>query len=802
MSFKIECLKLKNFKCFDDKKFYEFRFNYNANPTILSGPNGFGKTTFFDAIELIFTNKITRLKIEIEDQRTNLGSNILLNNAEKLGYLVLTLVNEAYNKITIVAKISNITKLTISSSLTFTYVEGDLDTDQFDLFLKTVDLWHENLDSFECVKYIKEHFNVYYYVSQAESVHFLKNSINNRKDSMNGLLQLEDVEQHKEKIGKQLIGGSKIKSGVIINDEISKIRTELNSKLKLLKSKNESNTENLEKVEYAKLLKYPDNQEIKTWDLEDINFSNKTQKDIENFYNEIDSLVCINKNIQDYKKYLSNCKIESLINNSEAIKNFIKYFNKINADEIDIIAIQREIDYNKKLIEIFKNSDFFTKEFDVKHYQKKQLEKLKELFEQQLLFNIDEIDGLICHINELTKTINANQKTINEIITARLKLHELDASNKDNVNCPYCGFEYSNNSLLEAAYSALTEKLNGSQSENLALITQCKNKIIELLSKDTKVIKNTLEGIDSDAVRRIQLEITNNEKFLKTEQLKKDVLDISKYILQEKSWINFSYENQIAEIRTILNTKTEKYTSNEFTFDLKKHNFELLFNNNEYLFEIEQVHLWNDTFVANKKKFIGYKFSCLQNSEISALKEEIFTLLQKHNKMEFARNNFDILRDSYQNSIENYKNKILDKLRVPLLIYTGKILQDYQNGLGVFINKDEMRFVSNGDAKHDILNTFSSGQLSAFVLSFLFAMNKRYIFKETDDISFILIDDPVQTMDDINISSFIEVLRNDFKDKQIILSTHETDKENYILYKFLKYNLIGQSFNVKDRMYQ
>ncbi|MFZ5986403.1 MAG: hypothetical protein ACOYWZ_04650 [Bacillota bacterium] len=32
-------------------------------------------------------------------------------------------------------------------------------------------------------------------------------------------------------------------------------------------------------------------------------------------------------------------------------------------------------------------------------------------------------------------------------------------------------------------------------------------------------------------------------------------------------------------------------------------------------------------------------------------------------------------------------------------------------------------------------------------------------------------------------------------------STHETDKENYILYKFLKYNLKGQSFNVKDNMY-
>lgn len=50
MSYKIESLKVRNFKCFDKKKFYEFYFLQDANPTILSGPNGFGKTTFFGGI--------------------------------------------------------------------------------------------------------------------------------------------------------------------------------------------------------------------------------------------------------------------------------------------------------------------------------------------------------------------------------------------------------------------------------------------------------------------------------------------------------------------------------------------------------------------------------------------------------------------------------------------------------------------------------------------------------------------------------------------------------------------------------
>lgn len=82
----------------------------------------------------------------------------------------------------------------------------------------------------------------------------------------------------------------------------------------------------------------------------------------------------------------------------------------------------------------------------------------------------------------------------------------------------------------------------------------------------------------------------------------------------------------------------------------------------------------------------------------------------------------------------------------------------------------------------------------------MLAMNKLYV-GEDDQLGFLLIDDPVQTMDYINMAPLVELLRNEFDDKQIILSTHEIEKENYILYKFLKYGKIGQSFNVKDELY-
>ena len=50
------------------------------------------------------------------------------------------------------------------------------------------------------------------------------------------------------------------------------------------------------------------------------------------------------------------------------------------------------------------------------------------------------------------------------------------------------------------------------------------------------------------------------------------------------------------------------------------------------------------------------------------------------------------------------------------------------------------------------------------------------------------------------MASFVELLRNEFTDKQFIVSTHESKFSMYIRYKFLKYELNAVSFNVKDKL--
>jgi exonuclease SbcC len=102
----------------------------------------------------------------------------------------------------------------------------------------------------------------------------------------------------------------------------------------------------------------------------------------------------------------------------------------------------------------------------------------------------------------------------------------------------------------------------------------------------------------------------------------------------------------------------------------------------------------------------------------------------------------------------------------PFYIYSGKIMQNYQRGLGLFIKEREQAesivFVFENSSDHDALNYLNSGQLSALVISFTLALNKVY---GNNDLGVILIDDPVQTMDEINMASLTELLRNEFLDK-------------------------------------
>ncbi|MCQ5055914.1 AAA family ATPase [Agathobaculum butyriciproducens] len=800
MQYKIVNLRVKNFKCFDNTKFYEFRIEYGKNPIILSGPNGFGKTTFFDAIELIFSKNITRLDKGIEKKTTNLGKNILLNKANEDGYVVLTLRKEKSEFLTIFAKILNINhKLEVEDSIYYGEIREFISTDKLDSFLCSYVHWKDAVDNENLIKYRAKNFNVYYYVSQAESVHFLKRTISDRKNAMNVLLNTDFIDDRK-KVVIDLIGSRNGLSGHLINDEIMTLDSELKKKAAILKVLSKSSMQaEVEKIEYVDLGLYNKDSNLYFWDSASI--AELDNSEIKRGINILESIISFWENKKDYGNYRWNEDISKVLKGN-SIQDYIDYREYVINNLVSMQNVEQQLEKWDSTIQIYNCTLLFRQETpEETSYKEEDIIALKKLIPKLEKYDFSLIKSITGEILSLRSTFSTNQKVIDKLTNARNALKNAkNEYDEQGTACPYCNTKFANTTLLNDGFEEVEKLLqieSGSIGERIAL----KRKELEsAVEKVKEIVHPYVDGLDESVIDLLIQRKTSLKGFISDSGRVANVEKVVKYLATADYVSETEGDNLIIDIQRVLSGLIRNIENQEFDNLYIKHKYEKV----EELYGEDIKKMMEQMTVETLKKKFKYLEKVVwekENTEIYVIKGEMKDLIVRKEKITRIRQQLNELSKVYDKSVEEYKNITLKQLRVPLLIYTGKILQDYQNGLGVFVSKDEMRFVSNGDAKHDILNTFSSGQLSGFVLSFLFAMNKQYIKASSDDIGFILIDDPVQTMDDINISSLIEVLRNDFSDKQIILSTHEMDKENYILYKFYKYNRIGQSFNVKEEIY-
>ena len=802
MQYKIVDLRVKNFKCFDDKKYYEFCIDYDKSPVVLSGPNGFGKTTFFDAIELIFSKNITRFDKEIEKKNTNLGKNILLNQANQDGYVVLTLKRGENEFLTLFAKILNSNhKIDVENSIYYGYNSKYIRTEELDRVIFDYDNWKDVIDSETLIRYRIKNFNVYYYVSQAESVHFLKRTISDRKNAMNVLLNTGFIEERK-KLVSNLIGSRNGTSGYLINDEIISLDNKTKNlaiKLKTLLKNNINTQTGVEKIENIDLGLYKKDLDLYFWD--NSNIVELDASSIKKGIYILSSIISFLENEIDYRNYQWNENILKIIDGN-SIVDYANYRDYIVNDSVSIKKIEQQLEKWDSMIQIYNSTLLYRQDsLDAANYKEQDAVMLKKLVPELCEYDFSLIKNISNEIVNLRENLSINQKAIDKLTSARNTLKNAkNEYDEKGTRCPFCNTEFNDLRLLNEGFEEVG-KLLKSESGNLGeRIVLKNNELADAIEEVKEILRPYVYGLDENAINLIIKKKTSLKGFASNHGRVANVDKLVKYLVAIEYSSEKEEDNLVLDIQRTLSGMIKKIQNEEFNALYDKYRYVDV--EKRYGKCINEMKGQVSLEMLKQKVLYLEKLNCeKENTEINEIKQEMKKLIIRKEKVTKIRQRLNDLSKLYDNKIEEYKNITLKKLRVPLLIYTGKILQDYQNGLGVFVSKDEMRFVSNGDAKHDILNTFSSGQLSGFVLAFLFAINKQYIKPSSDDIGFILIDDPVQTMDDINISSLIEVLRNDFADKQIILSTHEIDKENYILYKFYKYNKIGQSFNVKEKIY-
>ena len=769
------------------------------NPIILSGPNGFGKTTFFDAIELIFSKNITRLNTAIENKKTNLGKNILLNKANVDGYVVLTLKRQENEFLTLFAKISNNNKLEIENSICYGDIKKFISTEELDSFLCNYDNWKDAVDNKTSIKYRAENFNVYYYVSQAESVHFLKRTISDRKNAMNVLLKTDFIDERKSVV-TDLIGSRNGTSGYVVNDEIITLENELKNKaIKLKTLSNNIVQDEIEKPQYVDLGLYKKDPNLYFWDKENIAEANLSE--IKRGVNILDSIISFWENESDYRNYKWNKDISKILKGN-SIGDYADNREYIIDNLISIQTVEQQLEKWDSMIQIYNSTLMFRQGTpDAANYKDEDVVALKKLIPDLKEYDFSLIKNISSEIVSLRNTLSTNQKIIDKLSSARNALKNVkNEYDEQGTACPFCNTKFANVDLLNDGFAEVDKLLqneSGSTGERIALKS---NELESEIKRVKKIIHPYMDGLDENTINLIVQRKISLKGFISDSGRMANVEKVAEYLANTDYVPQTDRNKMVIDIQRVLSGMIKNIQNTEFESLYDKHEYD----NVEKFYGKDITDIKKGLPIETLKKKCRYLKGLVsekENTEIHTIRKEMKELIIRKAKVTKIRQQLYKLSKVYDKAVEEYKNYTLKQLRVPLLIYTGKILQDYQNGLGVFVNKDEMRFVSNGDAKHDILNTFSSGQLSGFVLAFLFAMNKQYIKASSDDIGFILIDDPVQTMDDINISSLIEVLRNDFANKQIVLSTHEMDKENYILYKFYKYNQVGQSFNVKEEIY-
>ncbi|MGH2064956.1 AAA family ATPase [Aerococcus urinaeequi] len=855
---RIKKLFIKNFKNIREKSIIDFE----SSTTFLVGPNGFGKTTVFDALELTITGEIHRAsEKDVTNDTKDYRKPFFQNDVTKDVIIKVWLENSKNEDLVIVKHYDvDSSKHQIQGrrykpgDFTYLYTYKDtpenFENDNIDNLEKITSQEIVNFFDFSDKKSdVKTTYRLFNYLQQEEVTFFLKKSENDRKAQFTHLFQLEEEEKYLKKI--------------------EKYRRELGNTQKHFQEKIQSNRYKVDAspIEYESI--FP-NKDV-DFDKEDpfIDFNIQDIETRKQYYDmEISRLINFKQNFdpEEYKKKRKLEKYKAIIEDRSFTSYVIlkKYLEEENV--YNKVRLQQEIIRTEDIIKYYLLQRHIGNFEKYQNHQKKYRElkvaltflsssltfddKLKE----NLLAVYEELDDRKVINNyfqeyeinlKLEETIN---KTLDSILNLRRNLKvKTEELLENSSQCPYCGQDYDHSEELNNHFLTRENELNELADDQtvrlnkirteiqdryirpaleslpntlkemesyderlLEVLKQLNSKPIEL-EKYTKILSMYEERIiiDLTQINYIQLEQLINDiklemkesslvskevfellsslsnqsfethfKFIEQE-FKDKVVELNKFSEIDNSQMNNSILNeQIRKLGNMLESWEVKFSHDKLSSADKFNNFSLYFNNDALKFK--QV---SEKELLKKKNYIEYRYSLITNH---FYRENYI----KNRKLLLMIEKIDEIIEVYRDSIKKFKSEMIDQIKIPFYIYTAKVLQNYQQGFGIFLSTkhgagDSIRFITDNTSDHDAMHHLSSGQLSVIALAFTLAVNKSY--KISDELNFLLIDDPIVDMDVMNIYATTELLRYEFlEDYQIILSTHNSMNANFMNFIFNK----------------
>ncbi|TAJ05451.1 hypothetical protein DMA11_23505 [Marinilabiliaceae bacterium JC017] len=767
MALKVKKLYIQNFKVFTEQSVDLGE----SDLIVFDGPNGFGKTSLYDAIELLFTGKIRRyenLKKTAIDSRENFNENPWLHNDFPEGDIIIK------------AEISfdNVTKILMRKAKNQDLKQTQF-FDSFRLYeFDTFDSESGTLIADE-IAYLtqllgedyNQNFQFLNYIEQEDSIRLLKSKDREKKNEIAHLFNTFDFEKD-YKIIKEVHAKIKVLCKKDIESDLKRRGNEIiELKKKLIKQ---------EDCQYFKLIPGGTN----FWDVEHVEFKQNVFSDIVGEEGLLVKFLNLCENKTHFKNYRFNKKVDQIISRENEITSFLRFYSFIDRKE-ELIQLKRRLDSAKRLLESLN-------ELSIDNIASEQLAISSELEKY-----IDSTE-LVRSYNSLRSSLILRKKQTSSLEAVRigLKQHHSNLISKfdeycklrnDTSVCPFCGHDWEESQKLkeniEQQSLELEEIIKGTSQELIKSISDFKEgEVTQLKNKLSELIKSN--PIDAEFI--LQLEKSDELKLLSFKKILDGLeVDVTSYLNNNPT---LNSEINVQDLINTLKGTRKQYEESKIA-PYFNDVFSQVFKNAEV--SLDEISLDD---IKEKIKYIEWQYSIFQNSEITKREQTLKVAWDNYNRAKETTNNLKKIIVVYQESLKEYSQKLISDIEILFHIYSARIIQDYQGGLGLFIdNKKGIRFLTDPSKEFDAVFKLSSGQLSALIISFTLALNKKYSRNKV-----LFIDDPVQTMDELNIAGFIEVLRNDFKDRQIFISTHEDMMSSYMRYKFDKFNLKSKRINVKE----